>query len=304
MQKEVIVCVAVYNEEKAVASMIKGLFSQKMPLGFSIHLVIIASGCTDLTIPIIKEFVKQGYPISLLEEETRTGKSSALVHLVKFAFKKDSEFCIFTDGDVVLGEDSIRHLILDTQDIDNVDAVCGRPLPIKGTGFWYRIALENSNIWNITRRILSKEMQAWPLSGYLYLIRTKALVVEIPQTIVAEDSFIGLKMVLDGRKIVYNEMAEVLIGYPRNLFDYYKQKARTRFGWRQLSRISPLKYTELKRIQYKVIFQRATYGNYWSLICWLLDLFVNKTDQFFSLIGSGRREVWSQVISSKEVDNE
>lgn len=304
MQKEVVVCVAIYNEEKAVASMIKSLFSQKMPLGFGIHLVIIASGCTDLTIPKIKEFIKQEYSISLIEEETRTGKTSALVHLFKFALKKDSEYCIFTDGDVLLEEDSIRHLIFDAQNIDDVDAVCGKPIPVKGSGFWYNIALENSNIWDITRKILSKEKQAWPLSGYLYLIRTKSLVLEIPQTIVAEDSFIGLKMILDGHKIAYNENAEVLIGYPRNLFDYYKQKARTRFGWRQLSRISPLKYSELKRVQYKVIFQRVTCGNYWSLICWFLDFIVNKTDQLFSLVAPDRREVWSQVVSSKDLENE
>jgi glycosyltransferase involved in cell wall biosynthesis len=90
--KKIVVCMAVYNEEKAISMAIQAIFKQKRTSPDK--LLIVASGCTDHTIPIIESYIQNGLPIHLIIEKERLGKAKALNSI--FAYLRTEEFSCTT----------------------------------------------------------------------------------------------------------------------------------------------------------------------------------------------------------------
>ena len=108
MKLSIIVCA--YNEEKGIGTLLSNLSEQKLPPEIDDYeIIVVASGCTDRTVPIVKEFMTKNPKIRLIEEEERRGKASAMNKAIEAA---SGEILVFVPADVLPVKDGLYHLIL------------------------------------------------------------------------------------------------------------------------------------------------------------------------------------------------
>jgi biofilm PGA synthesis N-glycosyltransferase PgaC len=85
---EASVGVMAYNEEKNIARCLEAILTQKLHKTRIKEIFVVASGCTDQTIPIVKRLAKTDKRINLLIQKERMGKSSAVNLFLKHAKAK------------------------------------------------------------------------------------------------------------------------------------------------------------------------------------------------------------------------
>ena len=295
---KLIIIIPVYNEEKSIAKAIGSIFSSGSFIA-EIRLVIVASGCTDNTVSIIKKFIFDGYPVTLIEEVERSGKANALNNLMPMLTSLEAGMYVFTDGDVCLTNKTIESIVSFFDDNPGFDVVTGHPVPMNANlTAWGKIADENCSIWNDVRSRMGSHGRAWPLSGYLFAVLPSCLPFHIPNNFVAEDAYIGLSLLQNGKKLGYSQSAIVNVQFPTTISDYYSQKSRTRAGWSQLSVYSPQEYKSLIKLQRQVVTARARRGNPLSLLCWLIDRGIMLVDSILSKKTTDRH-LWDSVKSTK-----
>src|SRR5579864_8187737 len=87
-KEEVIGCSIVlmaYNEEANIARTLQSVLEQTGPSIRVDEVIVVASGCTDRTVPIVSEMALQEPRIHLCVQEKREGKASAINLFLKQA---------------------------------------------------------------------------------------------------------------------------------------------------------------------------------------------------------------------------
>ncbi len=67
-----------YNEEANIGRLLKAVLSQKLKTVAITEIVVVASGCTDSTEAIVRDWTKRDPRIRLLSQEKRLGKAGAM----------------------------------------------------------------------------------------------------------------------------------------------------------------------------------------------------------------------------------
>jgi glycosyltransferase involved in cell wall biosynthesis len=213
-----------YNEEKVIEKTIHSVLTQ---ISLDDEVIVVASGCTDNTVPLIQNIAKKDARVRLIEEEERNGKASALNLIIQNA---SSDIIVQTDGDVVLEQGAISRLI---RHFDNpkIGGVSGNPVAL----------IPKSNLlhdWTMmSYRKIGEVRQAetakgvfWHLSGYLLAFRKKAL-PNVPFAKGAVDAWMGRIIQKNGYSMVYEANAKVFVKAPLTIKDFIAQKARVRAGY-------------------------------------------------------------------------
>lgn len=293
------ICIPVHNEEKNISSVIQNILDQKIP-NVRLNIIVISSGSTDNTNEIVRRLCQSSNPVNLIIESQRSGKANAINLVLPFLQKSETDVCIFTDGDVYLDKNALKYILERFIKEDKVSVITGHPV-ISDTmknDIWGKIAIENCAIWDGVRKSQANELATWTLSGYLFAIKTKDLPEKIPIKLAAEDAFLGISLLLSGKKMEYEPNALVYVKYPSNIQDYYRQKSRTRSGWAQIFKSAPEQMESLRSLQRQVIFSRIYHGNYISLLCFIVDNLIWFLDYLFTR-NSANRHIWQSVDSTK-----
>src|SRR5690348_4374130 len=74
-----------YNEEANIGRTIRAVLQQQGPSVRIQEVIVVASGCTDRTVPIVAELVLQEPRVRLCLQEKREGKASAINVFLKQA---------------------------------------------------------------------------------------------------------------------------------------------------------------------------------------------------------------------------
>lgn len=137
------VLVPVFNEEARIKPLIKQILKQDLPKNYKLSsILVIASGCTDKTVPIVKKLSKKFEKVQLKVRKERKGKVSAINHGLDLI---ETETVIMLSGDLLiekpplkiflknlkekLGQlQAIQHLIIMRkvlyQDLNNLCGLC------------------------------------------------------------------------------------------------------------------------------------------------------------------------------------
>lgn len=218
--KKLSVCIAVFNEEKTIAEVIK--LWAKEPVD---EIVVVSSGSTDATDNILKEIAAKNKKIRAYFQKARMGKASAINLLFK---KAKGEILIMTDGDV-FPEKGCASGLLHGFGSKNAGVVAGRPVVGRSRGmqnYWASLgfaALHQKRLQDIGINV----------TGNLYGLR-KGIIKKIPEGIILDDAYIALRAKKAGYGIKYAPDARVLVEPPVSVRGFLLQKIRTRTGWYQL----------------------------------------------------------------------
>src|SRR5258708_7412766 len=115
-----------YNEEANIARTINAVLKQGGPSSRIDEIIVVASGCTDRTVPIVAEIALNEMRVRLCVQEKREGKASAINLFLKEA---RSEVAILIGADIIPEEAAIENLCSPFLN-PKIGMVGGRPVPV------------------------------------------------------------------------------------------------------------------------------------------------------------------------------
>jgi biofilm PGA synthesis N-glycosyltransferase PgaC len=115
-----------YNEEANIRLLLQALLVQKTEKVAIDEIVVVASGCTDGTEDIVKEYVAIDPRVRLLSQARKEGKASAVNLLLR---NTECEVVVLESADTLPLENTIEALVSPMTD-PKVGMVGGRPVPV------------------------------------------------------------------------------------------------------------------------------------------------------------------------------
>jgi biofilm PGA synthesis N-glycosyltransferase PgaC len=207
-----------YNEEANIARTIHAVLEQQGPSIRIEEVIVVASGCTDRTVPIVTEIAEKEPRVHLYVQEKREGKASAINLFLK---KATSEVAVLIGADVIPDDAAIENLCAPFHDPE-IGMVGGRPVPVNDAGTFMGHAVHL--LWRLhdrVARIHPKLGEVIAFRNVISGIPTNSAVDEI--SIQALISQLGYKLIYKPECVVYNKG-------PITVRDFLKQRRRIYAG--------------------------------------------------------------------------
>src|SRR3972149_9004764 len=226
----VTVGICAYNEGMNIGKLLNNILNQQ-ELPPNSEVLIVCSGCTDNTVPIVQEYSKQDPRVNVHVEAERKGKASAINHILSNA---KCDIILFISADTLPNIGCFPKLLSKLR-IPKTGIVCGNPVPINSS---------NSLVGKIVRLLwgfhdhVFKQLNDAGLARHateIFCIR-RGIVDKIPTETVNDDAYIALTAKKKGWLIKYETESRVSICGPQTFADYYKQRRRVLFGHHQVKK--------------------------------------------------------------------
>lgn len=100
--------ITAYNEEANIGRLLQALLDQNLRQVKISEIIVVASACTDNTVPIVEMYVAQNPCVKLFVQPRREGKTSAINI---FLANAQEDICVLESGDTLPHEDAVEHLV-------------------------------------------------------------------------------------------------------------------------------------------------------------------------------------------------
>lgn len=221
--------VCAYNEERNIKALLGDILNQK-DLSENVRVIVVASGCTDNTVGVVREIMNGDRRVELIEEKTRTGKTNAINRILANC---RAGVLAIVGADIRLPQNSVSEILRAISD-ERVAVVGGLPVvENSGNGI---VAKSASIIWRVMRRAMTELGSRGELSfvmGELYCFRTD-LVERIPPEVVNDDAYVATFARNRGFKVFHAANANFVLKVPSTIPDYIAQRRRVTFGHLQI----------------------------------------------------------------------
>ena len=210
--------ITAYNEETNIGHLLAALLDQHLHSVEIAEIIIVASACTDRTVPIVREYMAVDERVKLIEQERREGKTSAINLFLAAA---QSEICVLESGDTLPHEYAIEHLVrmFKDPDVGMVGAqkvAVNTPDHITGLLSHLRLRMEHELCLEIPRL---GEMIAF-----------RKLFDHIPPDVAMDEAFVESLVVKHGLTVKYAPDAIVYNTGPTTIPDFIRQRRRNHAG--------------------------------------------------------------------------
>lgn len=291
------ILITAYREPTTIGQALEAFLPQ-MPPGSELLVV-----CPDTeTTAVIQQYAQNFPQIRHIPEPERRGKPAALNLGLQAA---QGNIVVFSDGDVVIGEDALTHLLAPFAD-ERVGAVTGRPFSSSPRttmlGYWSHLLVEGAHQ---TRQKRDAAGDFLLCSGYLFAAR-RALIPPIPEDALAEDAVISHRLAEKGFKIRYAPEAAVSVKYPTTYADWLRQKVRSAGGYAQdYVRNSPFSMRSAKLEAQQGTILALKFAHSPREFIWTLMLFVARLHLWLLVFWRVRvlkrplTTLWQRVESTK-----
>jgi len=210
--------ITAYNEEKNIGSLLFALLEQHLHQVEIGEIIVVASACTDQTVPIVREYMARDARIRLIEQERREGKTSAINLFLAAA---QHEVCVLESGDTIPHEYAIEHMVRMFLD-PTVGMVGAHKVPVDtpehivGLLSHLRLRMEHELCLEIPR--LGE------------LIAFRKLFDRIPPDVAMDEAFVESLVVRHGLSVRYAPDAVVYNTGPTTIDDFVRQRRRNHAG--------------------------------------------------------------------------
>ncbi len=225
--------VAAYNEKDYVDDKVKNGFSLNYPKE-KIHQVWVTDGSDDGT----PELLKKHNGVEVYHKDERGGKIGAMNRGMQFV---KTDIVIFSDGNTMLGKDSIREIVNLFKD-PSVGCVSGEKR-IAGKDADVAASAGEGIYWKYESTLKKWDFELYSVvgaAGELFAIR-KPLFQEVEQDTLLDDFIISLRIAMQGYRIGYNPNAYAIESASENVKEELKRKVRiSAGGFQSVARLKPL----------------------------------------------------------------
>jgi len=286
--------ITAYNEEANIGQILEAMINQRLHTVEITEIIVVASGCVDRTIDIVQEWMQKCSRVTLIVQEKREGKTSAVNLFLKEA---KEAICVLESGDTLPAQDSIENMVSMFAD-PAVGMTGAQKVPVNvpdhvvGYLSHLRLNLEHQLCLEIPR--LGE------------LIAFRKVFDHIPSDVAMDEAFVEALVVKRGLQVRYAPDAVVYNMGPETLADFVRQRRRNHAGHLYLRnkygyRVSSL---ESKRIV------RIALGEIWSAFRLLyvlatlagIEMFSRALGSYDYYIRKDRHVVWDMAWTTKKVD--
>lgn len=223
---DVSVGVSAHNEERNIKQLLEALAA----VPFLEEIIVVSSGSTDRTDPIVKERALIDSRVKLIIQPARLGKVKAVNAIIDAC---GSDVLVFMSADTLPSAETVASLIRWFED-PTVGAVSARPVPVnKKKGFGYVAHIMWSAHWRYLWNLASSGNLAH-VSGEMCAFRV-TLLATLPEDVINEDAYMatvtakrkGFRILLDPNAVVYMKA-------PTSVVELIEQRRRVVAGHRQV----------------------------------------------------------------------
>ena len=207
-----------HNEEANIGHTIHAVLQQQ---GQSVRIeevIVVASGCTDRTVPIVAEIALQEPRVHLCVQEQREGKASAINLFLKLA---RSPIVVLLGADVLPEDSALDYLCAPFQD-PKIGMVGGRPMPVNDPATFMGHAVHL--LWRLHDRLA----RIHPKLGEVIAFRN--VISGIPTTSAVDEISIQALISQLGYQLIYEPACIVYNKGPLTVRDFLKQRRRIYAG--------------------------------------------------------------------------
>src|SRR5438270_3660459 len=298
-QEEYIGCsigIMAYNEEANIARTLHAILDQAGPSFRIEEIIVVASGCTDRTVPIVAEIALQEPRVRLCVQEKREGKASAINLFLKQA---SSTIVILIGADIIPETSAIENLCAPFKD-PTIGMVGGRPVPVNdpSTFMGHTVHL----LWRLHDRVARVHPKLGEVIAFRNVISgipTNSAVDEI--SIQALISQLGYQLIYEPECVVYNKG-------PVTVRDFLKQRRRIYAGHLKVRaqqnyeastmKISPIARQLLACRDFTMSNPRQAI---WTLGAVLLEAYA-RIQGYCDFLRKREYHIWQMVASTKDLE--
>jgi cellulose synthase/poly-beta-1,6-N-acetylglucosamine synthase-like glycosyltransferase len=244
MNTEIIKCsvgITAYNEEANIGRLLQTVIDQRLYEVEITEIHVVASGCTDRTEDIVREYMQKDPRIQLHVQEKREGKTSAINVFLAHATEK---ICVLESGDTLPREDTIDKMVRMFRDpgvgMTGAQKVAvNTPDHIVGVLSHLRLKMEHQLCLEIPR--LGE------------LIAFRKVFDQIPPDVAMDEAFVEAFIIRRGMQVRYAPDAVVYNMGPETVRDFVTQRRRNYAGHLYLKdkygyKVSSLQNTRVVRL--------------------------------------------------------
>lgn len=224
--------IAAYKEEKVILPrLVNATLLDYSPE--DLEILVGVDGHEDLTGDLVQQF--QDSRIRLIQYPQRRGKASVLNDTVPQA---KGQILVFSDANTMTRPDSIKKLIRHFRD-PQVGSVCGK-LELIDSASGQNVDGIYWKYENFLKRCEGRINGLLGVNGGIYALR-KELYEPIPTNAIVDDFLIGMRVHLQGKKLIYDPTAVALEETPETIGQEFHRRSRIGAGgFQSLYWLTPL----------------------------------------------------------------
>lgn len=211
--------IAAYNEEANIGRLLQRLLDQRLETVAVSQIVVVASGCTDRTEEIVRQFEARDARIQLLVQPQREGKASAINLVLRHQTERVLVSC---SADLLPELDAVEKLVAPFADPDMGMTSC-RPVPVNDRGTFTGFAAHL--LWDLHHEInASGGFKAGEMIAFVKVFE------RIPRRTSVDEASIEPIIRGQGYKVQYVPDAIVANKGPDTISDFLRQRRRIYCG--------------------------------------------------------------------------
>jgi Glycosyl transferase family 2 len=285
-----------HNEEANVGRAIRAVLEQR---GTSVHIeeiIVVASGCTDRTVPIVAEIALTEPRVRLCIQEKREGKASAINLFLKQAL---CPIVVLIGADVIPDDAAIECLCVPFKDPE-VGMVGGRPVPVNDPSTFMGHAVHL--LWRLHDHLARVQ----PKLGEVIAFRN--VISGIPTTSAVDELSIQALISQLGYRLIYEPACVVYNKGPLTVRDFLKQRRRIYAGHLKVREQQNYETSTMKAgsIARQLVACRHAAMNtprkvLWTLGAVILEAYA-RLRGYFDYRSGREQHVWQMVDSTKDLE--
>jgi len=283
--------VTAYNEENNIGPLLDALLQQHLHDVEVSEIILVASGCTDNTVPIVEGYAADNAQIRMFVQPKREGKTAAINVFLAHAVE---DICVLESGDTLPHEDAVEHLVRMFAD-PTVGMVGAHKIPVNtpdqivGLFTHLRLRLEHQLCLEIPRL---GEMIAF-----------RKVFDHIPPDVAMDEAFVEALVVRRGMSVRYAPDAVVYNTGPTSIREFVRQRRRNHAGHLYLKSkygyaVSSIQNTRVVKIALKELW--GAIRLIWTLfLLAVLEAWSRLLGWYDFAIKKDRHVVWDMAWSQK-----
>lgn len=288
-------CVGImaYNEEANIGPLLEALSQQRLKSVDIAEIIVVASGCTDRTEAIVRDYCQKDDRVKLLVQEIREGKSSAINLLL---WNTSQEVIVLESADTLPRPDTIEALVSPFAN-PSVGMTGGRPVPTNDPASFMGFAAHL--LWQLHHRVSLHKPKMGELIAFRRYFR------QIPHRSAVDEASIEPLIKGQGLQLLYVPEAVVFNKGPETVGDFFKQRQRIFAGHIYVKDTLGYKVSTMNGLRILPLFLREMRPD-WRYLLWgpavvLLECLARLMGAYYYMIMKKNPFVWSVAESTKDI---